>query len=277
MAVGFSIGRKGYIGTGDGEGVKTKDFWEYEPADTTPDQFTFTDQTGVALSSVITSNTITVAGINAAAAISITGGTYSINSGSYTSADGTVNNGDTVTVQQTSSGSYSTTTDATLTIGGVSDTLSVTTQDDTAPDQFTFIDQTGVALSTVITSNTITVAGITTAVTISITGGQYAINGGSYTSDDGAVNNGDTVTVQQTSSGSYSTTTDATLTIGGVSDTFSVTTAAPPDTTSPTPNPMTWATPPYAASATSISMVATTATDTESPPVSYYFEILPGF
>jgi hypothetical protein len=44
------------------------------------------------------------------------------------------------------------------------------------------------------------------------------------------------------------------------------------DTTPPTPNPMTWATPPYAASSTSISMVATTANDTESPPVSYYFD-----
>jgi hypothetical protein len=38
------------------------------------------------------------------------------------------------------------------------------------------------------------------------------------------VNNGDKVTVQQTSSGSYLSTTVATLTIGGVSDTFSVTT-----------------------------------------------------
>jgi hypothetical protein len=34
--------------------------------------------------------------------------------------------------------------------------------------------------------------------------------------------------VQQTSSGNYSTTTDATLTIGGISDTFSVTTEAVP-------------------------------------------------
>ena len=95
--------------------------------DTTPDPFTFTAQTGVGLNATVTSNTITVSGINAPAAISITGGTYKINSGSYTSASGTVNNNDTVTVQQTSSGSYSSTTNATLTIGGVSDTFSVTT------------------------------------------------------------------------------------------------------------------------------------------------------
>jgi hypothetical protein len=224
-AIGFSIGSKGYIGTGwDGSSYK-KDFWEYDASDIIPDQFTFIDQGNVAVNTVITSNTITVSGITLATPISITGGTYSINSGGYVGADGTVNNGDTVTVQQTSSGSASTTTDATLTIGGVSDTFSVTTAPcDATPVQFTFTDQTGVGLSQMITSNTITVSGITCASAISITGGTYSINGGYYTSASLSVNNGDTVTVQQTSSGINSTTTDVTLTIGGVSDTFSVTT-----------------------------------------------------
>jgi len=56
----------------------------------------------------------------------------------------------------------------------------------------------------------------------------YSINGGLYTSDVGTVNNGDTVTIQLASSGNYSTKTEATLTIGGLSDTFSVTTQAAP-------------------------------------------------
>jgi hypothetical protein len=42
------------------------------------------------------------------------------------------------------------------------------------------------------------------------------------------------------------------------------------DLTPPTPNPMTWATAPYATSPTSVSMVATTATDASG--VEYYFE-----
>ena len=95
--------------------------------DDTPDPFTFTSQTGAALNTVFTSNTITVSGIDPVSSISITSGTYSINGGSYTSADGIVSNGDTVTVQLTSSGSNSTMTNATLTIGGVSGTFSVTT------------------------------------------------------------------------------------------------------------------------------------------------------
>jgi hypothetical protein len=95
--------------------------------DTTPNAFTFTDQTGVALNSTIISNTITVSGINAASAISISGGTYSINGGAYTSSSGTVTNGQTVSVAHTSSGSNSTAVNTTLTIGGVSDTFTSTT------------------------------------------------------------------------------------------------------------------------------------------------------
>jgi lysophospholipase L1-like esterase len=45
-----------------------------------------------------------------------------------------------------------------------------------------------------------------------------------------------------------------------------------PDTVPPTPNPMTWATVPTATGPYSITMTATTATDTCSPPVQYYFE-----
>ncbi|MFA5555013.1 MAG: fibronectin type III domain-containing protein, partial [Phycisphaerae bacterium] len=45
-----------------------------------------------------------------------------------------------------------------------------------------------------------------------------------------------------------------------------------PDETPPTPNPMTWASVPTATSSSKITMTATTATDSESPPVQYYFE-----
>jgi N-acetylneuraminic acid mutarotase len=227
-AIGFSISSKGYVGTGLDGSIFRKDFWEYDSGiNTIPDSFIFTDQTDVALNTVITSNTITVSGIAAPAYITITGGTYSINGGDYTSDNGTVEDGDEVTVRLTSSGNYSTTTGATLTIGGVSDTFSITTEAapvDMTPDAFMFIDQTGVELNTVITSNAITVSGITAATPISITGGTYSINGGDYTSVDGTVEDGDEVTVRLVSSSSYFTSTYATLTIGGISDTFSVTT-----------------------------------------------------
>lgn len=96
-------------------------------SDTTPDAFTFTDITSAFGDTVYTSNTITVTGINAAAAITITGGTYSINGGAYTASAGTVVVNDTVAVRVTSSALGSTAVNAVLTIGGVSDTYTVTT------------------------------------------------------------------------------------------------------------------------------------------------------
>ena len=127
--VGFSIGNNGYLGTGASQQTGYNDFFEYDDdRDVMPDEFTFIDQTDVAWSKDITSNTITVSGINAPATISITGGTYSINGGSFTSESGTINNGDTVMVKQTAASSSQTKTDATLTIGEGSDTFSVTTK-----------------------------------------------------------------------------------------------------------------------------------------------------
>jgi RHS repeat-associated protein len=102
------------------------------------------------------------------------------------------------------------------------------TPDTSPPDPFSFTDQTGVALNTEIISNSITVSGISTPATISITGGQYAINSGAFTSATGLVNNGDAIRVNLISAGTYSTSRDAVLTIGGVNDTFTVRTLAPP-------------------------------------------------
>ncbi|MFZ5798561.1 MAG: LamG-like jellyroll fold domain-containing protein, partial [Thermodesulfobacteriota bacterium] len=94
--------------------------------DTVPDSFAFTDQTGVALNSVITSDSITVTGIDFPTDIAISACTgpgpcqYELNSsGTWLTTPATVMNGDTVTVRQTSSGSYGTQTDVTLDIGGV--------------------------------------------------------------------------------------------------------------------------------------------------------------
>ena len=101
--------------------------------------------------------------------------------------------------------------------------------DDTTPDQFTFVDQTAVAVETEITSAAITVSGIDAASAITVSGGTYDINGsGTFTSDAGTVNNSDTVRARHTSSASYLTATNTIVTIGGVSDTFTSTTRAEP-------------------------------------------------
>lgn len=49
-----------------------------------------------------------------------------------------------------------------------------------------------------------------------------------------------------------------------------------PDSTPPNPNPMTWSSQPGATSTTAIAMTATTATEVQTPPCSYYFTEVSG-
>lgn len=106
-------------------------------ADTVPDSFDFGERLAVPSGSVIESDSITVTGIDGPAAISVTGGEYSIEGGTYTSGTGTVNNGQTVRVRHTSSADPATTVTTVLTIGGVNGTFSSTTASTVAaPDGF---------------------------------------------------------------------------------------------------------------------------------------------
>ena len=196
-------------------------------ADTTPNAFAFIDHSGAALATVRTSNAITVAGINSPAAISVTGGTYSIGcTTTFTSVASTIANGQTVCVRHTSSASFGTATNTVLTIGGVSDTFTSTTvAADTTPTAFTFTDVTNVAPGAVQTSNAITVAGINSAAAISVTGGTYSIGcTATFTAVASTITNGQTVCVRHTAPMATSASTNTALTVGGVSDTFTSTT-----------------------------------------------------
>lgn len=95
--------------------------------DITPDSFSFISQSEIPLNSNITSNQITVSGINCPSSISIISGEYRINNGGWRSSTSTVSLNDKVMVRQTSSSNYSTTTTAILTIGGVNANFVVTT------------------------------------------------------------------------------------------------------------------------------------------------------
>lgn len=104
---------------------------EYEAsADFTPAPFSPTDNTGVALSTVIYSTSIEVTGIddNTAISISGTGCEWQVNgAGDWLTSGDNVALNDNVALRVTSAGTYSTDTPCTLTIGGVSDTWHVRT------------------------------------------------------------------------------------------------------------------------------------------------------
>lgn len=199
--------------------------------DVAPTAISFAPLSGVALNTIVTSNSITVAGINTSIAVMVSGGTYAIDGGPYTDVAGSVYAGDTIRVRQTSSPSSNTTTTATLTIGsGVNaqsaDFVVTTLSTDTMPDAFAFGSRSGVAPSSTQTSNAVTPAGFNGATTISVSGGSYAINGGAFTSSAGNFNPGDTVSVRVTASAQFSAAASVQLTIGGVTGSFSVTTIA---------------------------------------------------
>jgi hypothetical protein len=99
---------------------------------------------------------------------------------------------------------------------------------DGIPNTFAFTPQTGVELSTNTDSNIITLSGTNIPATISVSGGMYSINSLAFTSATGTIVSGDTLQLRVVSSVSYSTPVNVTVTIGGVSTTFSVTTKSAP-------------------------------------------------
>ena len=238
----YYFAKQGNLISDTGGGGNTSHIYVSTAVDSTPNAFSFTPVLNAGLNSTNTSNTITIAGLGdgdtATVSLSGTAGSkqYSKNGGSYTSSSGTAQNGDTFAVRGTASGSYSSTVTVILTVGGVSGTYSISTQGvpaDTTPDAFNFTDQSNLNLNTLIYSNTVTISGINQTVSVSATNGaQFSINGGSYVTS-GSISNGQTLRIRLTSSGSYNTTTSTTVTVGGTSDVWSITTrsavvASPP-------------------------------------------------
>jgi len=146
--------------------------------DTTPDAFSFTSQTDVPTGSVRTSNTITPAGFNTAAAISVANGEYSIGcTVTFVSAPGTINPGQTVCVRHTSSASNSTTVTTTLTIGGVNGTFSSTTVAPPNPGALS-LDTSATAASIMTSTGSTTFAVARTGGTLGAVSGNLGVTGG---------------------------------------------------------------------------------------------------
>jgi hypothetical protein len=196
--------------------------------DTTPNAFTFTNQSDSALSASITSNEITVSGINAAAPIAITGGEYSIEGGAFTAAAGTVSNNQKVRVRLTTSGQFSTPMSAVLTVGGVSVTFTATTlAADTTPDAFQFARKADAPRDAWATSASATITGINTQAPVVVVNGEYSIDGGAFTTAAGNINPGQTITVRVMAGATYSKVTRVQVTIGNVTGEFEVTSELP--------------------------------------------------
>ena len=87
----------------------------------------------------------------------------------------------------TASGTFNFTVSAADHLGASSDRAFSMVVQDITPDAFTFAPTSGVATATLQTSNEVTIAGITGNVAISIAGGSYRIDNGSYTAASGKI------------------------------------------------------------------------------------------
>jgi len=179
---------------------------------------------------MVYSETITVTGLNSRAVITVVGGEYSLDGGPWTGFQGLVEEGTKVRVRHLSASTPDTSVSTQLTIGGLTGvfTSSTAAAENANPDHFYFTSQVGVPLGSTRVSNAITVSGITGFARVRIVGGEYSINGGTFTAADGTVRSGDSVCVRHIAAATNSMSVTTTLTIGGVSSSFASTTVAIP-------------------------------------------------
>ena len=199
------------------------------PPDTTPDSFVIQSQFGKSRDTDVISESITVTGLSTSVSITATNGiTVDVgNTGTYSSSS-TISNGQSFKAKVRSSASYGTAKTGSVTVGDYTTTWLVTTENepvgptpDTTPNAFSFVSQTDLPLTSLRTSNTVTITGINVPVTATPSAGlSLSKNSGAYTTAPVTVVSGDTITLQATSSTSYGRSATFELAVGQYSATW---------------------------------------------------------
>lgn len=96
---------------------------------------------------------------------------------------------------------------------------------DTTPAAFNFAGRINVVPDTLIESGPVVISAISGPAPISVTGGEYSIEGGAYASSAGTVANGQTVRIRVQSPAESAGSVSATLSVGSVSAAFTVVSA----------------------------------------------------
>jgi hypothetical protein len=195
--------------------------------DTTPRRFSFADRSNVASSASVVSSSIYVVGINAPAPVILRGpAQVAVNGGAFGPAPATLANGDRVQLRVTSAANAGASVNARLNVGGIGDLFTVTTGTDTTPRPFAFADVVAAAPGKLITSNRIRITHINMPAPVNLAGGaQVSVNGGPFAAPAATLSAGDTVSLRILSSGAPGDSIANTLTVGGIADTWTVTTA----------------------------------------------------
>ncbi len=189
----------------------------------TPDAFAFNTESDVALDEFITSNEVIITGFSSTAPIDIVGGFYSINGAPFTSAAGLVGAGQSVVLQVRSSTQPEELRRATLTLGDAIESFEVVTElPDIQADNFNFIDRKNAGLGSEVDSNILAIQGISDGTTVTIEGGLYSIDGFDFTGLPGILNANQEIQIRVITSNTAETIHTATITIGGVTDSYTV-------------------------------------------------------
>jgi subtilisin-like proprotein convertase family protein len=176
----------------------------------------------------VESNTVTLSGLNPSTPVSVSGGSYKVNAGAYTTAAGTVKDGDTISVKGSTASADLTDTVVTLTIGSGASaqarTFTITTGK-RIPDDFTLpaaIDQDPGA--TVTRAISFSSPSITIPTPVSIAGGTFTVNGAPG-ANGVFINPGDAIVVSGTAPATADgSSQNVVLTVGGKSATLTITT-----------------------------------------------------
>jgi len=103
---------------------------------------------------------------------------------------------------------------------------------DSEPNSFTIAAVADAPRGTAVASQAVTIQGINTPANVSVANGEYSVNGGAFTGAAGTVSNAQSIVVRVTASATPGGVAAATLTVGGIAATFTVTTST--DVTAPT-------------------------------------------
>lgn len=185
--------------------------------DDTPEAFDFADLIDVEPNALLTTDAVMISGINTRLEVEVFGAEYSVDGGAFTTSLGEIDNEQTIEVRLLSSSEFETQTTATVRIGNITNTLSVTTRAaDTTIADIQFEDLLNQPLSQRVVSQTVQISDIEIPVAISIEGGEYAINSAEFASEPGMISSGDSLQVRLQTAARMSEDAEATITIGGV-------------------------------------------------------------
>ncbi len=194
--------------------------------DLDPDAFSFTDQFAVAPGAEVTSAPVRIEGITVPVVASVMNGSFNIDGGPFDSTAREVRRGQMIRVRHAASAGTGVATASVFTIASRSDTFTSVSASgvDSAPNAISLAARGPVAMNIDVESAPLSVSGINTPAAISISNGEYSINGGDFTTAAGTINGGQSVVVRHHSANTAGTHTDSILTIGGVTANFRSTT-----------------------------------------------------